>query len=250
LVWLEAYVPLLDEDFKFKIELSGRTTADAEFLKKDFDDEMQRFRAVKSKAASAKGQTVQELVQRVEDSPLLQEVKETLAAAKADPDAAAKCEKRLLELKLRLDEVADALEWPALVAEAHDWLGYLNKIAEQHGTGEQRKRAERLAEETKTIVQEQRSDRLRKRIEQIEQLYWEIAFAQPGFWVHQFQRMEKEIQKMSDQTRAARLLDQGRDCMSKNNITGLQNVVRQLWVLLPNDVVQAAQRGFQAGLVR
>jgi hypothetical protein len=61
--------------------------------------------------------------------------------------------------------------------------------------------------------------------------------------------MEKEMQKMSDQTRAARLLDQGRDCMSKNNMTGLQNVVKQLWSLLPNEIVQAAQRGYQSGLL-
>ena len=43
-------------------------------------------------------------------------------AVKGDVDAAAKCEKRLLELKPKLDEVIDALEWPTLVAEANDWL--------------------------------------------------------------------------------------------------------------------------------
>jgi hypothetical protein len=37
--------------------------------------------------------------------------------------------------------------------------------------------------------------------------------------------------------------------MSKNNMTGLQNVVKQLWSLLPNEIVQAAQRGYQSGLL-
>jgi len=249
LLWLEAYVPLLDEDFSSKIELSGRTTAAAEFLQSDFGNELQRFRQVKSKAASAGGETAEELVQQVEDSPLMEEVKESLAAANADPDVAAKCERLLLALKLKLDEAANALEWPALVAEAREWLGYMDRIAEHDGTEAQRGKAGQLADETETIIQERHADRLRKRVEQIERLYWEIAFTQPGFWVHQLQRMEKEMQKMSDQTRAARLLDQGRDCMSKNNMTGLQNVVKQLWSLLPNEIVQAAQRGYQSGLL-
>jgi molecular chaperone DnaK len=179
----------------------------------------------------------------------MEEVKESLAAANADPDVAAKCERLLLALKLKLDEAANALEWPALVAEAREWLGYMDRIAEHDGTEAQRGKAGQLADETETIIQERHADRLRKRVEQIERLYWEIAFTQPGFWVHQLQRMEKEMQKMSDQTRAARLLDQGRDCMSKNNMTGLQNVVKQLWSLLPNEIVQAAQRGYQSGLL-
>jgi hypothetical protein len=55
---------------------------------------------------------------------------------------------------------------------------------------------------------------------------------------------------MSDSARAIRLLEQGRDCIAKNNATGLQNVVRQFWDLLPREVVDAAQRGYQSGLVR
>jgi hypothetical protein len=54
----------------------------------------------------------------------------------------------LLELKLKLDEAADALEW----------------------------------------------------------LYWEIIFAQAGFWVDQFQQLEKQKDRMRDPTRAIRLL--------------------------------------------
>ena len=93
-------------------------------------------------------------------------------------------------------------------------------------------------------------DRLRKKLDQVLRLYWEIVFAQSGFWVNQMQRMEKEQARMTDQTRAVRLLDQGRDCIAKNNSTGLQSIVRQLWALLPPEVADAAQRGYQSGLVR
>jgi len=54
---------------------------------------------------------------------------------------------------------------------------------------------------------------------------------------------------MSDQERAARLLNQGQDCLAKNNITGLQNIVRQLWDLLPDDAAEETRRGFGATIM-
>jgi molecular chaperone DnaK len=244
-----AYVPFLDEEFSKKIELRHKC-ADADFLKNDFDNEMRRFREVKSKAVSVEGETAEEMVQRVEDSPLMQEVKDSLSAAGADHNAAAKCERRLQELKLRLDEAADALEWPALVSESRECLASLQKVADQHGNNQQKHKAGDLANEIEEIIVERKPDRLRKRIEHILRLYHEIVMAQPGWWVYQLQRIEEQQSKMSNQTRAAQLLDQGRDCLAKNNVTGLQNVVRQLWDLLPDETVEEAKRGYGATIMR
>ena len=73
---------------------------------------------------------------------------------------------------------------------------------------------------------------------------------QPGWWVYQLQRMEEQQQKMTDQARAGRLLSQGQDFLAKNNVSGLENVVRQLWDLLPDDVAEEAKRGFGATIMR
>lgn len=248
IITVTAFVPFLDEDFSKKVVLR-HNAADSEFLKKDYDAEMRRFREVKAKAADAEGESAVQLVQNVEDSPLMQEVEEAVAAAKGNPDAAAKCEKRLLELKLKLDEAADALEWPALVADARRELEDLTVVANRNGTQGQKDKAAELSGEVEDIILTGKTDRLRKKVEQVQGLYWEIVFAQPGFWVNQFQRMEKEQTKMTDQTRAARLLEQGRDCIAKNNINGLQSIVRQLWALLPREVVEAEKRGYGAGLI-
>jgi len=249
LIMASAYVPFLDEEFSKKIELRHKN-ADADFLKKDFENEMRRFQEVKSRAVSVEGETAGEMVQQVEDSPLMQDVEESLAAAQADHNAAAKCEKRLLELKLKLDEAADALEWPTLEKEAQDWLGWLQKVADEHGNSQQKQKAEGFTAEVEKIIREHKPDGLRKKIEQITRLYHEIIMAQPGWWIYQFQQSEKEQQKMKDQDRAARLLDQGRDCIAKNNFAGLQNVVRQLWELLPDETVEEAKRGYGATIIR
>lgn len=229
---VSAYIPILDEEFPAKIEMK-RHQPNHDELKRDYEAEMKRFREVKAKAAGTGGETAERLVAEVEASPLAQEVKEILAAAKADPTAALQGERRLLELKLKLDEATDALKWPSLVTESRDWLDYLKNVADQHGNNQQKQKAETLAAEVQEIIRERKTDRIQKRIDQIARLYYEIVMAQPGWWIDRFQHLEKQQQKMTDQNRAARLFDQGRECIAKNNYTGLQNVVRQLWDLLP-----------------
>jgi molecular chaperone DnaK len=246
---LSAYIGTLDEDFGKKIEMN-HCQPNPDDLKRDYEAEMKRFREVKSKAAATGGETAERLIEEVEASPLAQDVKETIAAAKADPTAALQGEKRLLELKLKLDEAADALEWPALVTESRDWLGYLEKVAADHGNGQQKQKADDLATEVGEIIRDHKPDRLRKKIDQIARVYYEIVMSQPGWWVDQFQRMEKQHEKMSDQAKAGRLPGQGRDCLAKSNVTGLQNVVRQLWDLLPDETVQEAKRGYGATIMR
>jgi molecular chaperone DnaK len=244
-----AYVPLLDEEFPATIEMK-RHQPNPEELSKDYEAEMRRFRQVKLRASATGGETAEKAVEELEHSQLAQEVKETLAAAKADPTAALQGEKRLLELKLRLDEAADALEWPLLVAESRDLISYLQKVADQHGTNHQKQKAQELSDEVGDIIREHKPDRLRKKSEHIARLYYEIVMAQSGWWVYQFQKTQEQQEEMSDQAKAERLLGQGRDCLEKNNLTGLQNVVRQLWDLLPGEAVEEAKRGYGATIMR
>jgi hypothetical protein len=176
----------------------------------------------------------------------MEEVKELLAGG-GDPD---KCERRLLELKIKLDEAADALEWPALVSEARECLGALKAIAKEHGDSDQHKRAAELTQELQTVMRKQALDDLRSKIAEVTALWWEIASAQLAYWVYQRQELEKQVGVMSDQPRATRLLDQGRAFISHGNAAGLQNVVRELWRLLPEEVVEETRRGYQAGIAK
>jgi molecular chaperone DnaK len=248
LLTVTAYIPVLDEEFQAKIEMKRQQPNPAE-LKKDYEMEMKRFQEVKSKAAGTGGVTAERLVAEVEASPLAQEVKEIIAAAKADPSAALQGEKRLLELKLKLDEASDALKWPALVAESREWLDYLKRVADEHGSSQQKQKVDILAAEVEEIIRERKTDRIQKRIDQITRLYYDIVMTQPGWWVYQFDKVGKQQGAMSDQDRAARLLSQGQDCLAKNNITGLQNIVRQLWDLLPDEAAEETRRGFGATIM-
>ena len=249
MITVVAYVPLLDEEFTAKVSMKEHHP-NPTVLQREYEAEVERFQEVKRKAADAEGKELVSLTQTVEGSPLMKEVKELVASAKDDPDAAAKGEKRLLELKIKLDEAADALEWPTLLVEAREWLKDLNALVNRNGTPTQRDKATELADDAEDIITDGKLDRLRKHVDKTKRLYYEILFEQPAFWVSQFQHQEKQQAQMSDPVRSARLLDQGRECIANSNVAGLQNIVRQLWDLLPREVVEAAQRGYQSGLIR
>jgi molecular chaperone DnaK len=249
IITVEAYVPVLDEEFRGKLELV-RNDRDPALLQKDFESEMNRFDELKDKASTAGAGTAQELISQAANSPLMREVTE-LINIKGNPDAAAKCEKRLLELKVKLDEAADALEWPSLIAEARQTLGYLIEADKAHGNAEQHAQTSKLAVDIERLARKERPDEeLRGKIEQVRRLWITIFTAQPEFWVGQLQELEKQVDSMSDQARANRLLNQGRAFVSQNNLDGLRNVVKELWNLLPTEAVTEIQRGYQAGVMR
>jgi hypothetical protein len=238
-------VPVLNEEFSATPNM-GMHSQDVAFLQRDFDAEMGRIREVKAKAGADGGKTAESLIHSAEQSPLMEEVKQLLAGG-GDPD---KCERRLLELKIKLDEAVDALEWPALVSEAREWLGALKAVDTEHSDSDRHKRAAELTQELQTLMRNKAPDDLRAKIAQVRALWWEITSAQPAYWVYQLQELEKQIGTMREQARAARLFGQGRAFMSHGNAVGLENVVRDLWRLLPEEAVEETRRGYQAGIVK
>lgn len=248
IVTVNAYVPMLDKEFAATLQLRAHGR-DIGALRDDFAAEMSRFDEVKSKAEVAGGEGAKTLIQATEASEVMREVKELLAG-NGDPDAAAKCEKRLLELKIKLDEASNELRWPSLVAEAREWAGYLAEMDKEQKSDALHKRCVALTSEIDRLIGIRASDDLRQKIDQARALWFEVAMAQPAFWVYQHQELEKRVAEMKDKVRASKLLEQGRAFVSQNNATGLQNVVRELWNLLPDDVQAGITMGYQAGIVK
>ena len=221
-----------------------------EHLKADYGAEMKRFGEAKIKAMATSEKDACQFMDEIECSPLLLEVRQMLESAQADPDAAAKCEKRLLELKLKLDEATDGAEWPTLTKQARKLLNELHRLAQHYGTTQQKERVRELSDDIEDIIREHKAERLRRKIEQIGSFWHEIASTQPEYWVTMFRNVELRRHKLFDQARAALLLQQGKDCIAKNNMIMLQSVVEQLFAMLPREEREAAQRGYQSGLIR
>jgi len=244
------YVPILDEDFDFILDLQKKPAL-ADEIKLEGDRVFERLETLRGQADEAKATVVVEDLEKLRSSELVREIEESVSAAKGgDADAAEKAEKRLLELKGQLEEAETLIKWPLLLAEVREWLDYLENVVTQHGTGRQQRRADELRKEVDDIISEKKPERLARKLKQIQDLYWEIVLSLPAFWVNQFQHMEKERSRMTDQARAGRLFDMGRNYLDQNNVDGLKNVVRQLWDLLPKEIVEQVQRGFGSTLIR
>lgn len=248
IVTVKAYIQVLDEEFEWECPMEKKTALEPD-LRKDCEAQFKRLTELTEKAQGMSDDQAARQLRELQGSELVREVRENLKAAGADSDAAKICDKRLLELKLKLDEIENALKWPTTLAEVKEWRGYLSKLANDHGTSQQRERARELDAEIDEIIERKQMDRMPRKLEQVQQLYYQILFTLPSFWVNQFQRLEKDMDKMKDRDKAERLFEMGRKYLANNNVTGLENVVRQLWDLTPAEVVEEGRRAFNAGLI-
>jgi hypothetical protein len=105
-----------------------------------------------------------------------------------------------------------------------------------------------VSEAEELISQNASASDLRRSKTKLRSLFLEILSSQPSFWVHLFQNLEKSKSEMSETDRAERLIQQGRECMAKNNVSALENVARELLRLLPSRATKAVQRGYQSSL--
>lgn len=245
----KAYVQMLDAEFETVIEYA-RQLPEYLNLKKQLEQEGHRHQEMVAKANDTDSKSLAILVGEIEESGRLEEIEKLLDAGRGDPGAARQAEKRLLDLRINLDKAEDLMKWPALVSEANKAMDELDKIIEEHGTPGQQERADKLREEMEKLISEERAAALRKKMDQIIDLHREILFAQDSFWVGYFEYLEKERSNMTDESTAARHFNQGYQCIQKQNIRGLRNVVIQLLGLLPQEVAEKVKRGYESGLLK
>lgn len=245
----KAYIPMLDEEYECVIDYNTRAP-DHRQLKQECDAEKKRLQALRDSANTTGDEKALEILDVLDESGKMEEVDALISAARSDPNAANRAEKELLQIKIELDHADDALKWPALIAEAQEDLDALDRIVGAHGSSEQKNKAAALRKQVDDLVEQKRTDALRKKMEQVLDLNREVLFAQPGFWVGYFNYLLERADKMTDQPAAQRLFDQGRQCINNGNVQGLRSTVAQLIGLLPREVAEAIQRGYQSGVLK
>ena len=245
-----AYVPLLDEEFPAKIELGGKVRQpDVGVLRQEWNRELARLTDLKSGIEQAHDLDALESVRVLEGSPLVKNLEERFTGEGSDFDALLKADREILEFKVNLDEIAARVAWPSAVKEAGTWLADLAKLVAQQGTADEKKRSRVLHEQIETIIAEKNEDRLKKKMEEISDVYSAILYRQTSFWVDYFEVLAGSQSQMGDPSRAAALIEQGRAHVVAASLDELKNVVYQLQDLLPKKVVEQARRGYGSGLV-
>jgi len=237
---VKAYLPLLDEEFEI-VTSRDDTDADPGTLARDLEQERARLDRIR-------GSSTEEVERSADEA--VREIRQILKHAQDDPDAANKANGRILELKIKLDEVEEQVEWPNTVASARDQMDEVDRLVQQAGSHEQREQVRQLRQEAEVLIEEQRAEALKRKLDQLSALARDVLVDKPEFWVSMFHGLEQDRHLMSDAATAARLIVQGQQYMTQNNIQGLRAVVMQLLQLLPREEAERIQRGYQSGLMR
>lgn len=241
-ITVEAYFPLLDEEFSKQLKIE-KMTADASVIINTLREEKKRLTELKAKAEEAGEASIFEELERIESD---KDRDEAVRDAKGDAGVAEKAQARVLEMQIQLDLAEKQLMWPSLVSEVRDLQDEICKLADDHGNQSQKDKVEDWSEAIDGIIEKKQAERLTRKMEEGRTLHAQILFSLPGFWVGNFQRMERDRDSFSDANAAERLFERGREYLQKNNIEGLMDVVRKLWNLMPPEEAEKAQRGVVA----
>jgi molecular chaperone DnaK len=234
-VLVRAYLPILDEEFeaKFNMDDYGKSKP-ARNLHEDFEREKMRLDKANEKAWDIEHARAQELICQIEDEQLVQEIESSLTIAETDPNAASLCNARLRELKGRIDEIEEMLEWPALLAEAEEQLSDARQLVDLYGNDEEKARLDALERETRRAVESRDPDFLKRQVDELWRLKFAIKWRQPKFVADFFYYLESERGEMRDDHRAQQLIDIGHRAIRGGDLKTLQSAVDGMLDLLPN----------------
>lgn len=249
-ITVEAFVPYLDEDFSVRLEMGRKAAANSpEVLRERLAKEQKRLEALKNQADEAEDRGANKLLGEIDREDATKELRRKMRDAEGDFVAGEQCHKLLLDMACRLDEVEAQIKWPALVKKVRALDQELHTIAKESGSRQQQDKAEDLRDRAEEHIHSKNSDKLERTEDQMNELYRAILFEQPGFWAGFFRNLEQDAPLMNDPERAKRLIAHGRQSIGENNLPGLRNACVQLLQLLPREVAEEAQRGWNAGVI-
>ncbi|HZZ84901.1 MAG TPA: Hsp70 family protein [Anaeromyxobacteraceae bacterium] len=232
LLRVKAYVPVLDEDFEDVITL-GYEKTDAAEVAKALEAEKRRLEDVRKKAEATDDDDATEAIARIDAERMVFQVEGGLVAASGDPDAAQKARNRLGDLRAALDQVEDAVEWPAMVAEADRMTSAAREVLKEHGERGDLGAIEAHEAEIKAAVQAKDPDILRRRLDELRGTVFRILDRKGIMQVMWFRNLLGMIDQMRDRSLAEQLVARGRRAMDGNDVEGMRAVNRQLAGLLP-----------------
>jgi molecular chaperone DnaK len=116
-VTAKAFIPWIDEEFEAVFGfIRNKPTLSA--LREGVEAGKKRLEQVRQRATGLDDAAAQQALQRIDGERMVHDIDTALDTAARDPDAADKCQKRILDLRRAIDQVEDTLDWPVLVREA------------------------------------------------------------------------------------------------------------------------------------
>lgn len=231
---VDAYIPILDEEFAIAVELGRSEAADRSELCHRRDTLTAQYQGLRERAAATRPPAARatELLDMFDQRGLLAQIDELLAPGQLNPDAPASCQVLLRTAELALDEVEEALRLPQLVDDAEstrDWVTELVEEAGDAGTRAELRRAEReldsaVATGDGTVVTHQ--------TEVVRQLGLRVLDATGQLPAVRFAGLRDAFATATDPA-VLQLLSEGESALARGDANRLRSITRELARLLP-----------------
>jgi molecular chaperone DnaK len=237
IVRVKAWIPVLDEEFETTLELGGqKLILTTNQLNAQVRHEKARLEQLRKKAEEANELPAVQVLQRIDSERMLHEVERALDVAGVDQDAADKCEKGLMTLRLALDELESILDWPALVREAEGDLERSKELIQAIGSAADKQASAILEREIRQSLAAREADMLRRKVGELSGLRLRLLMDHGPTMVAWLQDLEQQQGQMRDQPQAQQLVAQGHRAIQTNDVQMLKGALMQLVKLLPSDV--------------
>lgn len=228
----EAYVPLLDETFTAKIDYDGTPA----MTESDLRDE---FRKAKNDIPSAKGKGESQDEQKIDE--MIDDINSLWDGA-GSVEGANQIQERLIELRMKLDDIEERAKIPEKVEEIEYYIGRVEKY-ETSITSAQRSELSLVKKELDRLRTKNDIGALDRLLEQLLDLWRDVMRDRPEHWRGLLQYVYQHRAEMSDKAEANRLFEQGAKAIEMNDVDMMRKCGIRLLNLLPEDVKADAQRG-------
>lgn len=240
----KAFVDILDQEFKAVISYKDyhQRSQDPDHLRSEVTQEKNRLDEVRRKSTTLKDAKAEEALEKIRNEKMEQQVNTLFEASRGDPETAAACHERLVDLRSAIDEVEDALEWPVLCSEADEAMRLAREVSNKYGNAEDKQRVQNLDNEMQMLKSNRDSNGLRRKVKETDTLRFQILQTQPGFWLAMLENLETLRGTMRSPDKAEQLFRTGRQAANQGNVPALKGAVQQLIELLPAE--ERAKQGF------
>jgi len=247
IIRVRAEVPLVDLEMEVTLNDQGYQPRSADKLKADLENEVARMKTLTGQAHG----TYASGIFSAEDMALVERIDELVAASQGDVSAGKEAEKRLLDLKGKLDLGEESVSWPAAEREAQECLEETRKLVGESGGAAERKLLPELEVSMKHALGSRSLPLLQDAIESLRTLGYRVLEQRIDFWLEFQEYLEDVRDTMHDPVMADRLFAQAVKCAASKDLTGLRAALRQLHALLPEDKqAEAASHGYGGGTIR
>lgn len=242
------FIELLEEEFEGTWDLK-KSSAKPEVLKVDLKSEKSRLEDLKRQAVGINDARAKEVIQEIDDQDLVQQAQTTVASAQGDADARGEADRKILNLRTKVDQLEDLLAWPKLVQEAEAQLSTTRELVEDKGSRSQRTLLQELQGRLLDAISQKNSRTLRAITQQLDDLHTNVLLEQPEFWAGWLAWLKEKAGVMREPEVAAKLIRQGDRAIQEKDLESLQGACRQLHRLMPVDQqANAAAAGFGASI--